>query len=181
MLVYSWSIGAKWWESCNGRRLMTLNRQTRACLGGVLILATIALTAPVIAPVHGADYAPRSAGTQVLEKNGVIIKMLVDATNLGGTELDIAEITIPVGYGQGGEHHHGSMEIFYILSGTLGHTVNGERHVLTPGNVGIVRPEDTVAHSVESDEPVKALVLWVPGGESSRLVSDFGYTATPID
>lgn len=160
---------------------MTLNRQTRTGLGGALIFAAFGLAASTIAPAQGADYAARSAGTQVLEKNGVIIKMLVDATNLGGAELDIAEITIPTAYGQGGEHHHGSMEIFYILSGTLGHTVNGERHVLTPGNVGIVRPEDTVAHSVESDEPVKALVIWVPGGESSRLVNDFGYQATPID
>lgn len=160
---------------------MTLDRQIRAGFGGALILATAGVTVLVSAMAHGADYAAYSAGTQVLEKNGVIIKMLVDATNLGGTELDIAEITIPVGYGQGGEHHHGSMEIFYILSGTLGHTVNGERHVLTPGTVGIVRPEDTVAHSVESDEPVKALVLWVPGGESSRLINDFGYQATPID
>ncbi len=160
---------------------MTFDRKTCNRFGGVLMLAAIGMAMPAIAPVQGADYAASSSGTQVLEKNGVIIKMLVDATNLGGAELDIAEITIPVAYGQGGEHHHGSMEIFYVLSGTFGHTVNGERHVLTPGTVGIVRPEDTVAHSVESDTPVKALVIWVPGGESSRLVKDFGYQATPID
>jgi len=160
---------------------MELKRCCFACLGGALLLSTIGLAVGGVAPIHAADYAARSAGTQVLEKNGVIIKMLVDATNLGGQELDIAEITIPVAYAQGGEHHHGSMEIFYILSGTLGHTVNGERHVLVPGNIGIVRPEDAVAHSVESDEPVKALVIWVPGGESSRLVNDFGYKATPIE
>lgn len=160
---------------------MILDRRTRICFGGALVLAAISLAAPAIAPVHSADYAARSTGTQLLEKNDVIIKVLVDATNLGGTELDIAEITIPTSYGQGGDHHHGSMEIFYVLSGTLGHTVNGERHILTPGTIGIVRPGDAVAHSVESDEPVKALVIWVPGGESDRLVNDFGYTATPIE
>ncbi len=160
---------------------MISNWYTRARLYGAFILASVGLLVPGIASVHGADYAARSAGTQVLEKNGVIIKMLVEATNLGGAELDIAEITIPTAYGQGGDHHHGSMEIFYILSGTLGHTVNGERYVLTPGTIGIVRPEDSVAHSVESEGPVKALVIWVPGGESDRLVNDFGYQATPID
>ena len=160
---------------------MILNRLIRGGYGAAMVLAAISLTMFSAAPAQSADYAARSAGTQLLEKNGVFIKMLVDATNLGGTELDIAEITIPVAYGQGGDHHHGSMEIFYILSGTLGHTVNGERHVLTPGTIGIVRPEDSVAHSVESDEPVKALVIWVPGGESSRLVNDFGYKATPIE
>ena len=173
---------AGYWLALNkGGTLMAWTRHRRFGFGGAIILTAALIVGPGILSVDGGEYAARSVGTQVLEKNGVIIKMLVDASNLGGMELDIAEITLPVAYGQGGGHHHGSMEIFYILSGTMGHTVNGVRHILTPGTIGIVRPEDTVAHSVESDEPVKALVIWVPAGESDRLVNELGYQARPID
>lgn len=35
--------------------------------------------------------------------------------------------------------------------------------------VGVVKPTDTVLHRVLSDVPVKALVIWVPGGEADRI------------
>ncbi len=60
---------------------------------------------------------------------------------------------------------HGTVEIFYVLSGELDHIVNDESHILTPGMVGIVRTGDSVVHRVVGDEPVKALVIWAPGGE----------------
>ena len=34
---------------------------------------------------------------------------------------------------------------------------------------GVVKPGDEGMHRVLSDGPVKALVLWVPGGESDRI------------
>jgi mannose-6-phosphate isomerase-like protein (cupin superfamily) len=64
---------------------------------------------------------------------------------------------------------HGRIEIFYILAGRLDHVVNGESHLLRPGMVGIVRPGDEVIHRVVSDVPVKALVIWAPGGEADRI------------
>ncbi len=75
----------------------------------------------------------------------------------------------PGGPLSGGEHRHGRVEIFYVLSGVLEHEVNGVTHRLDPGMVGIVRPEDTVAHRVLSDEPVRTLVIWAPGGELQRF------------
>lgn len=56
-----------------------------------------------------------------------------------------------------------------MLSGVLEHEVNGQSHRLEPGMVGIVRPEDTVAHRVLSDEPVTTLVIWAPAGELARF------------
>ncbi len=126
------------------------------------------------------NYQASTHGTRMLEKGDIRIRMLVEEANLGGTELDIGEIFLPTSYGQGGGHHHGRVEIFYVLEGRLGHTVNGHKHVLEPGMVGIVRPEDEVAHSIESSSPVRALVIWAPGGEANRLTEEFGYTARPI-
>ena len=121
-------------------------------------------------------YERATRGTRWLEsERGTSIKVLVEASNLGGPEVDIAEITYPVGSGADGGpgHLHESIEIFYILSGEFDHVVNGESHVLTPGMVGIVRPGDRVLHRVLSNEPVRAIVVWSPGGEAERIARFF--------
>jgi quercetin dioxygenase-like cupin family protein len=140
----------------------------------VFVLAALALVAAASLPAQQApEYARSSRGTRVLEgAGGLAIKVLVEASNLGSSEVEIAEITFPAG-SQGGGHVHGSHEIFYVLSGVLEHVVNDVPTLLEPGTVGIVRQGDTVAHRVPGDEPVKALVIWAPGGEAGRLASFF--------
>lgn len=136
------------------------------------------------APAPGAHaqtaYEPSSSGTRILEgAGGLTIKMLVEATNLGGAEVEVGEVTFPVGSGsRGGGHRHAHVEIFYILSGTFDHVVNGEAHRLAPGMVGIVRPGDEVIHRVIGDEPVRAVVVWAPGGEAARIAP--GFTERPV-
>ena len=118
-------------------------------------------------------YEKKSTGTrELVGVGGLTIKMLVEAVNLGGAEVEVGEITFPAGT-RGADHRHGSIEIFYVLSGTMDHVVDGVSHVLEPGMVGIVRPGDSVAHRVVSEEPVRALVIWAPGGESDRLARVF--------
>ncbi len=102
--------------------------------------------------------------------SGTTIRMLLDERNLGGAEIEIGEITFAPGT-RSGSHPHGSTEIFYVLSGELEHEVNGVTHVLKPGMLGFVRPPDEVNHKVPGDAPVKALVIWAPGGEAGRILS----------
>ena len=45
--------------------------------------------------------------------------------------------------------------------------------------IGIVRTGDSVVHRVVSDEPVKALVTWAPGGEIDGIASNL--RETPIE
>lgn len=105
-------------------------------------------------------------------------KLLLDQSNLGGKELEMVELTLPAGEVVGA-HRHGSVEIFYVLSGTLGHEVNGEMHMLTPGMVGVVRPEDSVRHVVPKEADVRLLVIWAPAGEARKF---FGHAkTTPIE
>jgi len=105
-------------------------------------------------------------------------KLLLDQSNLGGKELEMVELTLPAGEVVG-SHHHGAVEIFYVLSGTLGHEVNGEMHMLTAGMVGVVRPEDSVRHTVPKDADVKLLVIWAPAGEAKKF---FGHAkTTPVE
>lgn len=115
-------------------------------------------------------YRSATAGTRSFATpGGFSLKMLVEAANLGGSEVELGELTLPANY-KGSGHLHGSIEIFYILSGELTHVVNGQGAVLAPGMVGIVRPGDSVEHIVASDKPVKMLVIWVPGGEAERIL-----------
>jgi quercetin dioxygenase-like cupin family protein len=146
-------------------------------LPAALLLALALL--PALPAAGGAQeapgYEPATRGTRVLEApGGLTIKVLVEAANLGGGEVELGEITFPPGAGASRRgHRHGAVEIFYVLSGRLDHIVNGHSHLLEPGMVGIVRPGDEVVHRVVSDEPVRALVVWAPGGEVSRIAPGF--------
>ena len=121
-------------------------------------------------------YARESKGTRVLEAPGVAIKVLVEAANYGSGEVEVAELTLS---SSSAEHKHGSSEIIYVLEGVLEHIVNGETHRIEPGMVGIVKPGDTVVHRVVPPGPVKALLVWAPGGEADRLAKVFP-KSTPI-
>lgn len=115
-------------------------------------------------------YARESKGTRVLEAPGVAIKILVEASNYGSGEVEVAELTLS---SSSAEHRHSSSEIIYVLEGVLEHVVNGETHRIEPGMVGVVKPGDTVVHRVVAPGPVKALLVWSPGGEADRLAQLF--------
>ena len=145
---------------------MTTFRHATLCL-------TLFSVAAMASAQEGSDYSRQSRGTRWLERaGGLSIKVLVEGSVLGGNEVEVAEITFPAG-SMGGDHVHGTNEIFYVLAGTLRHVVNGEVFDLEPGAIGIVRKGDTVAHKVPGDQPVKALVIWAPGGEVERLATVF--------
>lgn len=144
-----------------------------------LVMVALALLFPLI-PLAGQQateaYARSGDGTRELVfPTGLRIKLLLEEANLGSPELEMAEITFPAG-STGVGHRHGSTEIFYVLEGVLGHVVNGEMHRLEPGTVGVVKPGDEVVHEVLSNRSVRALVLWVPGGEADRIAPEERWT-----
>ena len=160
-----------------------MNRTTAAVSVSVGALAVLALglgAGYAIAQQnnpHATSYAYATKGLVEFQDAGEHWKLLLDASNLGGTELDMAELTLPAGEVVG-SHHHGAVEIFYVLSGALGHEVNGQMHILTPGMVGVVRPEDAVRHLVPKEGDVRLLVIWAPAGEAQKF---FGRAkTTPI-
>jgi quercetin dioxygenase-like cupin family protein len=112
------------------------------------------------------------------ERNpGELWKILVDRSNLGGKELEIAELTLAAGTTVSG-HTHAALEIIYVLSGEFGHEVNGHYYLLKHGMVGIVRPGDQVRHIVPKEADAKVLIIWAPAGEAQRIID---YTkGTPI-
>ena len=137
----------------------------------LLVLVSVAASA------SAAEYETWSTGTRTLLAGAAQIKVLVEASNLGSDEVEVAEAIFPPGYRTAG-HSHGAIEVFYVVEGILEHIVNGEAKELHPGMVGIVRPQDMVVHSVVGDAPVKAVVVWAPGGEAERLARAFARRST---
>lgn len=82
--------------------------------------------------------------------------------------MEVVEMILPAGTNTD-SHPHGSIEIIYVISGQVGHEVNGELYQLEPGMLGIVRPGDKVRHIVTGQD-AKILVMWAPGGEARRLL-----------
>jgi quercetin dioxygenase-like cupin family protein len=107
------------------------------------------------------------------------VKLLLNESNLGGKELEAAEMTIPAGTTVP-SHTHKSVEIIYVLSGTYGHEVNGKLYLLKPGQIGIVRPGDKVRHLTMKDEGTRILLLWAPAGDGQALSKAKGTTPEAI-
>jgi mannose-6-phosphate isomerase-like protein (cupin superfamily) len=125
---------------------------------------------------------PTSRGTRNLVVGPVTIKMLLEASNLGRDDIEVGELSLPGNFdpGENAGHAHTSLEIFYVVEGILGHEVNGKLFTLNPGDLGFVKPGDSIRHSVLSDVPMKALVIWVPGGEADRLIEHAGFKVEPL-
>lgn len=143
-------------------------------------LLALMLMSPLLllAEEAAVDYDYASRGTRWLESENIDVKfkVLVEASNLGGGEVEVAEIFIPPNY-EGAAHVHG-LEIFYILEGELHHIVNGEMNVLTPGMIGIVRAPDKVIHKVPASG-MRALLIWPGGGEIGPIAE--AWTVRPIE
>jgi mannose-6-phosphate isomerase-like protein (cupin superfamily) len=158
---------------------------TMRTVAGALILALVGPGAAAAEETQEAEktpyeISPKGLGTYANPSGSFILKRLVDSANFGGNEIDVAELTFGPEY-QGRVHTHAPIEIFYVLSGRLRHVVNGVAADLEPGMIGVVRPGDEVEHIVLSKEPLRTLVIWLPGGLAERLAGNLQPLVKPKD
>ena len=99
---------------------------------------------------------------------GATLTLLLDDRNVG-PEVTVGELTFPPNT-DSGEHAHGAIEMFYVLSGELEHVVNGKSELLKPGMAGYVRPPDKIRHKTGS-AGAKVVVIWIPGDEAKKIVA----------
>jgi quercetin dioxygenase-like cupin family protein len=107
-------------------------------------------------------------GTTYRSPGGSTLRLMLDSTNVG-PEISLGEMTFPPN-ADSGDHAHGAIEIFYVLSGELEHVVNGKSVILKPGMVGYVKPPDKIRHKT-GPAGAKVVVMWVPGVEANKIVS----------
>src|SRR5215212_5269872 len=120
------------------------------------------------APSGSAAAQSEKQGVTYRSPGGTTLRLVLDTSNVG-PEISLGEMTFPPNV-DSGEHAHGAIEIFYVLSGELEHVVNGKSEILKPGMVGYVKPPDKIRHKT-GPGGAKVVVMWVPGVEGSRIVT----------
>lgn len=116
----------------------------------------------------GLAQSEKPQGVTYRSPSGVTLRLMLDETNLG-SEASVGEMNFPANQ-DSGEHAHGAVEIFYVLSGELEHVVNGKSTFLKPGMAGYVKPPDRVRHKTGASG-ARVVVVWVPGEEGRRIAS----------
>ncbi|MUL77017.1 cupin domain-containing protein [Mycolicibacterium sp. CBMA 226] len=101
---------------------------------------------------------------------GVLWNVLMSANQTLG-EFTLLEQVIPVGAGPPAHVHERQAEGFYILSGELELVVGSAGEVVraTPGSAVWVPKSTRHAFRVVSDEPVRLLNFYTPGGFDDHL------------
>ena len=96
------------------------------------------------------------------------LRMLLDKSGLGSSEVSIGERTYAANY-TSAEHVHQGIEILYVLEGEFQHEIDGRTYVLRPGMIGVVKLGNKVRHKTGPSGPVRLLMIWVPGEEGARV------------
>ena len=130
-----------------------------------LAIGSIGVVALVMALSAQAD---KPQGTLFRSPGGTTLRLLLDETNVG-PEVTVGEMVFPANT-DSGEHQHGALEMFYVVSGEYEHIVNGRSQVLKPGMTGFVKPPDKVRHKTGAGG-AKVVVIWVPGDEGKKIAA----------
>lgn len=118
--------------------------------------------------IASAAGAQEKQGTTYRAPSGTTLRLILDSTNVG-KDISVGEMTFPPN-SDSGDHQHGAIEIFYVLSGELEHVVNGQSQILKAGMVGYVKPPDKIRHKT-GPAGAKVVVMWVPGIEGSKIAA----------
>src|SRR3954470_5086856 len=130
---------------------------------------TLALAAIVALSSVAADaQTEKLQGKTYRAPGGTTLRLMLDENNVGG-DVTVGEVVFPAN-SDSGDHKHGAIEIFYVVSGELEHVVNGKSEILKPGMSGFVKPPDSVRHKTGA-AGAKVVVVWVPAEEARRVAS----------
>lgn len=110
----------------------------------------------------------KTQGSTYRAPSGTTLKLMLDDTNVG-PEVTVGEMVFPPNQ-DSGDHQHGAIEMFYVVSGELDHVVNGVSHLLKPGMTGYVKPPDKVRHKT-GPAGATVVVIWVPGEEGKKIAA----------
>jgi quercetin dioxygenase-like cupin family protein len=138
-----------------------------------MVLRNVAMACAVASTVLAVgDRASAQAGNQQAptyrSPGGTTLKLLLDESNVG-PEVTVGEMVFAPNQ-DSGDHQHGAIEMFYVVSGELEHVVNGQSHVLKPGMAGFVKPPDKIRHKT-GPAGAKVVVVWVPGDEGKKIAA----------
>jgi dihydroorotase/N-acyl-D-amino-acid deacylase len=149
----------------NGEVAFENGKMTAARPGRILYGPAIKRTAQSSTPAQSAAVKPRN----FVSPGGTRMQILVDESNVRGTEVEVVELTFPAN-SDSGDHRHAVTETFYVLEGEMEQVINGTPVKLTPGMAASIRATDQVRHK-SGPNGAKVLVVWAPGGEIGRVTA----------
>lgn len=126
------------------------------------------LAACLAAASIGLSAQDTSQGTTYRSPTGTTLRLMLDDSNVG-PEVTVGEMVFPANT-DSGDHQHGAIEMFYVVSGEYEHIVNGKSQLLKPGMTGYVKPPDKVRHKT-GPAGAKVVVIWVPGEEGKKIAA----------
>src|SRR5262245_36669502 len=121
-----------------------------------------------LAVARGTAQSDKPQGVTYRAPSGTTLRLMLDESNVG-PEVTLGEMVFQPNQ-DSGDHQHGAIEMFYVVSGELDHVVNGRSQILKPGMSGFVRPPDKVRHKTGA-AGAKVVVVWVPGDEGKKIAS----------
>ena len=135
-----------------------------------MTLRTVAMGAAVALCLvtTGAAQSDKLQGVTYRSPSGSTLRLMLDESNVG-PEVTVGELIFPPN-SDSGDHQHGALEMFYVVTGELDHVVNGKSQILKPGMSGYVKPPDKVRHKT-GPAGAKVVVIWVPGDEGKKIAS----------
>jgi quercetin dioxygenase-like cupin family protein len=139
---------------------MTRRRSVTIGLSGACLLA--ASMASLLAQ------SDKPQGITYRAPSGTTLRLMLDESNVG-SEVTLGEMVFPPNQ-DSGDHQHGAIEMFYVVSGELEHVVNGTSQFLKAGMAGFVKPPDKVRHKT-GPAGAKVVVVWVPGEEGKKIAA----------
>ncbi len=137
-------------------------------VNGRVVFENGAMTAERPGRVLYGPAAKRQSRTFV-SPGGTTMRVLADAKDVRGDEVEIVELTFPPN-SDSGDHRHAVTETFYVLDGEMEQVINGTPVKLRPGMSASIRSTDQVRHKSGPDG-ARVLVIWAPGGEIARVTS----------
>ncbi|HEV8347971.1 MAG TPA: cupin domain-containing protein [Vicinamibacterales bacterium] len=128
----------------------------------------LAIVIALCLATSGAAQSDKPQGVTYRSPGGTTLRLMLDESNVG-PEVSVGEMIFPPNT-DSGDHQHGALEMFYVVSGEYEHVVNGKSQMLKPGMSGYVKPPDKVRHKT-GPGGAKVVVIWVPGDEAKRIAS----------
>jgi len=128
----------------------------------------IAVAVALCVITSGAAQSEKLQGVTYKSPGGTTLRLMLDDSNVGPA-VSVGEMIFPPN-SDSGEHQHGALEMFYVVSGEYEHVVNGTSQILKPGMSGYVKQGDKIRHKT-GPGGAKVVVIWVPGDEATRIAS----------
>ena len=143
---------------------MNANRVPIFCL--TLVLFGMGLSAAGMAQESGSKARHvfhDASSTETHTRGGMATTFLLTAEQTEGRYSIVDEAWEP-GVASSGHAHHFHSEAFYIISGQMEWTVNGETAQFGPGDLVYIPPYAFHVMSIVGDENVHALMIYEPAG-----------------